>query len=74
MKNIKAWLVVMAIFIVLILPGIAALWKAIIFNILPDAGVVLVCCFMFVFGCIAMFVSLDYLLNNRGEKDGGMYK
>ena len=65
MKNIKAWLVVMAIFIVLILPGIAVLWKAIIFNILPDVGIVLVCLFMFVFGCIAMFVSLDYLLGKH---------
>ena len=52
----------MAIFIVLILPGIAVLWKAIIFNIYPDVGVMLVCLFMFVFGCIAVFVSLDYLL------------
>lgn len=65
MKNIKAGLVVMAIFIILILPGIAVLWKAIIFNIYPDVGVVLVCLFMFVFGCIAMFVSLDYLLGKR---------
>lgn len=65
MKNIKAWLVVMAIFIVLILPGIAVLWKAIIFNILPDVGIVLVCLFMFVFGCIAMFISLDYLLGKH---------
>lgn len=62
MKNIKAGLVIMAIFIVLILPGIAVLWKAIIFNIYPDVGVMLVCLFMFVFGCIAVFVSLDYLL------------
>ena len=65
MKNIKALLVVMAIFIVLILPGIVVLWKAIIFNILPDIGVVLVCLFMYVFGCIAMFVSLDYLLGKH---------
>ena len=65
MKNIKAWLVVMAIFIVLILPSIAVLWKAIMFNILPDVGVVLVCAFMFVFGCIAMFASLDYLLGKH---------
>lgn len=69
MKNIKAWLVVIAIFIVLILPGIAVLWKAIIFNILPDVGVVLVCLFMFVFGCVAMFVSLDYLLGNQQGRD-----
>ena len=60
MKNIKAFLVVMAIFIVLILPGVMVPWKAIIFNILPDIGVVLVCLFMFVFGCIMMFISLDY--------------
>ena len=65
MKNIKVCLVVMAIFIVLFLPGIMVLWKAIIFNILPDAGVVLVCVFKFVFGCIAMFVSLDYLLGKH---------
>lgn len=67
MKNIKVFLVVMAIFIVLILPGVMVLWKAIIFNILPNIGVVLVCSFMFVFGCIMMFISLDYLLSNRGE-------
>ena len=65
MKNIKALLVVMAIFIVLILPGVMVLWKAIIFNILPDIGVVLVCLFMFVFGCIMMFISLDYLLGKH---------
>ena len=65
MKNIKAFLVVMAIFIVLILPGVMVLWKAIICNILPDIGVVLVCLFMFVFGCIAMFASLDYLLGKH---------
>ena len=65
MKNIKAFLVVMAIFIVLILPGVMVLWKAIIFNILPDIGVVLVCLFMFVFGCIMMFISLDYLLGKH---------
>lgn len=65
MKNIKAFLVVMAIFILLILPGIVVLWKAIIFNIYPDVGVVLVCFFMFVFGCIAMFASLDYLLGKH---------
>ncbi len=65
MKNIKALLVVIAIFIVLILPGVMVLWKAIIFNILPDIGVVLVCLFMFVFGCIMMFISLDYLLGKH---------
>ena len=65
MKNIKAFLVVMAIFIVLILPGVMVLWKAIIYNILPDIGVVLVCLFMFVFGCIMMFISLDYLLGKH---------
>ena len=65
MKNIKALLVVMAIFILLILPGIMVLWKAIIFNILPDIGVVLVCLFMFVFGCIMMFILLDYLLGKH---------
>lgn len=83
MKNIKEWLSVIAVFIVLILPGIALLWKVIIFNIFPDVGVVFVCTLMFIFGFIIIFILLDSLLgkdamlsqptvnkNNRGENDG----
>lgn len=65
MKNIKEWLSVVAAFIVLILPGLALLWKAIIFNIFSDAGVVFVCVCMFVFGCIVIYILLDCLLGKR---------
>ena len=60
MKNIKEWLSIIAIFIVLILPGIVALWKAIIFNIPSPAGVVVVCGALFVIGGVVILSSLDY--------------
>nr|DAX62314.1 MAG TPA: hypothetical protein [Caudoviricetes sp.] len=64
MKNIKEWLSVVAAFIVLILPSLVLLWKAIIFNIFPDFGVVLVCACMFVFGCIVIFICMFDQLNH----------
>ena len=74
MKNIREWLLAIAIFIVLILPGVTVLWKAIIFNILPDIGVVLVCIFMFVFGCIAILVLSDYLLGKHVQSTNDQQK
>ena len=60
MKNIKEWLSTIIIFVVLVLPGTAVLWRAIIFNILPPAGVVVVCGAMFVTGGVVILSSLDY--------------